>query len=752
MKRILLLSLIIICANLSFAQYLPKGMNYQAVARDGQGKVMANSTITLRISLIGMKASDQKVHYVEIHRVTTNEFGVFNVVVGNGSVFQGSFFKIPWSSEEIWMAIDVKSDQDADYTPIVNSKLLAVPYAFHAGTANEIVAPANNYVDPLANIVNAASAVPSANWSCKGNSGTKPPQEYLGTSDFKDLVIKTNSLTRLVITANGDINISNSLNVGKDVTIGQDLYVTRNVYLNTGLTGQTINNGPFSVNNGSATILTGTLRNDGDATFKQHVTLDNASLNSTSPSTGALVVAGGEGIGKNLNVGGDLSVDGKIDVDGAATLNNTLVVNGATSLKSTLEVDGVTTLNEKLNAKGQVTIDANVTGGDGSYGAYPLRVQGSDQGIAIKVSNGTPSTSNNFVTFFNSSNGAVGRIEGQTLAEWHLSFDFIFETTFFALDEALTIAHSVAAGVSVPPDVAEAAVSGIEGAALATHYATWAVHKDGEVGVAFETGGADYAEWLEKKFINEKFSYGDIVGVKGGMVSKSLDAPDQYMVVSKRPIVLGNMPPQGKEEAFEKIAFLGQVDVKVRGKVNVGDYIIASTLNDGFGTAVSPNNISFDQYQRVVGVAWSASDDNAGNSMINVAVGINSNDAGKKMKQQEAESIALKKQLNMVVAYLKAKDPSFDVTPFEISEQENNTLAAAQDNQKLKALVNSDTKSALNNVIIELEGSPDLVSKVQAEARKMLDAKGVNYKLYDQTNRMVTDPHYYLSVLKEYSK
>jgi hypothetical protein len=737
MKRILLLSLIILCATATFAQLMPKGMNYQAVARDAQGKIMSDATITLRISLIGMKGADQNVHYTEIHRVTTNEFGVFNLVVGDGSVLQGNFYQVPWSSEEIWMAIDVKGASDPDFNTIVNSKLLAVPYAYHAGTANEIAAPVNNYVDPLANLIN---AVPSANWSCKGNSGTKPPAEYVGTSDFKDLVFKTNSLTRLIITANGDINISNSLNVGKDVTIGQDLYVTRNVYLNTGLTGQTINNGPLSVTNGSATTLTGTLRTDGDATFKQHVTLDNASLNSTSPSTGALVVAGGAGIGKDLNVGGDLNVDGKLDVDGAVTLNNTL------------EVDGVTTLNEKLNAKGQVTIDANVTGGDGSYGAYPLRVQGSDQGIAIKVTNGTPSTTNNFVTFFNSSNGAVGRIEGQTLAEWHLHFDFIFETTFFALDEALTIAHCVAAGLSVPPDVAEAAVNGIQGAALAAHYATWEIHKDGEVGVAFETGGADYAEWLEKKVISEKFSYGDIVGVKGGKVSKAMDAPDQYMVVSKRPIVLGNMPPQGKEESFEKIAFLGQVDVKVRGKVNVADYIIASSLNDGFGTAVSPNNITLEQYQRVVGVAWSASDDNAANSMINVAVGINSNDAVKKMKQQEAESIVLKKQLNVVVAYLKAKDPSFDVTPFEISEQENNSFSAAQDNQELKELVKSDSKSALNNVIKELQANPELVAKVQSEARKILDAKGVNYKLYDQTIRLVTDGDYYLSVLKEYNK
>ena len=97
MKRILLLSLIIFCAATTFAQLLPKGMNYQAVARDAQGKIMSDATITLRISLIGVKDADQNVHYTEIHRVTTNEFGVFNLVVGEVYFVLGNFFQVQWS-------------------------------------------------------------------------------------------------------------------------------------------------------------------------------------------------------------------------------------------------------------------------------------------------------------------------------------------------------------------------------------------------------------------------------------------------------------------------------------------------------------------------------------------------------------------------------------------------------------------------------------------------------------------------------
>ena len=49
-------------------------------------------------------------------------------------------------------------------------------------------------------------------------------------------------------------------------------------------------NAALSVNNMSPTILTGTLRVDKDALFKQKILLDNASLQSTSTTTGALVV------------------------------------------------------------------------------------------------------------------------------------------------------------------------------------------------------------------------------------------------------------------------------------------------------------------------------------------------------------------------------------------------------------------------------------------------------------------------------
>jgi hypothetical protein len=75
---------------------------------------------------------------------------------------------------------------------------------------------------------------------------------------------------------------------------------------------------------------------------------------STSTTTGALIVSGGVGIAKRLNVGGALGVTG------ATTLSSTLGVTGATTLSSTLGVTGATTLSSTLGVTGATTLSSTL--------------------------------------------------------------------------------------------------------------------------------------------------------------------------------------------------------------------------------------------------------------------------------------------------------------------------------------------------------------------------------------------------------
>ena len=57
------------------------------------------------------------------------------------------------------------------------------------------------------------------------------------------------------------------------------------------------------------------------------------------------------------------------------------------------------------------------------------------------------------------------------------------------------------------------------------------------VGVSYSSGGADYAEWLEKANPNEHISFGEVVGVKGGKISKTFVDADQFMAITSNPTI-----------------------------------------------------------------------------------------------------------------------------------------------------------------------------------------------------------------------
>jgi hypothetical protein len=77
---------------------------------------------------------------------------------------------------------------------------------------------------------------------------------------------------------------------------------------------------------------------------------------STTVANGALVVSGGVGIAKNLNVGGTTTLTGLLNANGGASITGVLGVSGATTLSSTLGVTGATTLSSTLGVTGNATV------------------------------------------------------------------------------------------------------------------------------------------------------------------------------------------------------------------------------------------------------------------------------------------------------------------------------------------------------------------------------------------------------------
>lgn len=304
--------------------------------------------------------------------------------------------------------------------------------------------------------------------------------------------------------------------------------------------------------------------------------------------------------------------------------------------------------------------------GRGNDNIHPLLVGYGFQGIDIKIE-GEATGENNFATFADDS-GIWGRIEGQTLdeleADWQYSLEFTKLTEDIAFSLVQSVGYAIKAaslaasifGIGAAPGTsAISAAYAVELAFLALQKQAFVTHHINNLGVTYQSGAGDYAEWLERAPTERNLLFGEVVGVKGGIVSLSTNDADHVLVVSKNPAVIGNAPSDlSKREHFERIAFMGQVPVKVAGAVSIGDYIIPSGNNDGYGVAVHPQDMQSGDYAQAIGVAWEAAPDHLIN-YVNVAIGINTNDLSDKVDQ-------LLQNIDNIMAHLEGKEPLLDAT------------------------------------------------------------------------------------------
>jgi hypothetical protein len=118
---------------LLFAQ-APEGVNYQAVIRNNSGDVLSNNNVGLQISLYETTAGGTLV-YQESFQTTTDNFGLVNLVIGQGLNISGSFENVDWSNGPFFIEIAADENGGANYEVIGSQELMSVPYALYAKTA-----------------------------------------------------------------------------------------------------------------------------------------------------------------------------------------------------------------------------------------------------------------------------------------------------------------------------------------------------------------------------------------------------------------------------------------------------------------------------------------------------------------------------------------------------------------------------------------------------------------------------------------
>lgn len=715
--------------NLS-AQQIPSGMKYQAVARDASGEVLSDQNITMRVEL---KTIDQT-FYTEEHAIQTNSLGLFDVVIGGGMPQNGKFGDIPWSTEDIWMAVFLKNNErDSEFLAVSESKLLAVPYAFHAITASKL---AEGNQNPDINQARGETGEPPIYWTLEGNFGTDAEVNKFGTLDYTDLILVTNNTERLRITADGNITAQKNLEVENDVDVKGGLTVYANVDLNRE-GGETVNQGPFTVANKNPALFTGPvqvndetqlrsfLRVSGDVQLDRDLTVDED-----------LLVKKNLTVNENGNILGDLRVDGISRLNSALFVNNHsntflsggLTVYDAAGFKRSIIVDENATIAGNLYTRKFATIDSvlvvkdqtiiqhqwpdNVFQNEDIMSHHGLILEGQNLGMAIKLNVNTPLPNDNFITFYNQDGEAVGRIEGSATIlngfrqavsslinppdsiseviaavtgalgankdlnqpaspdipdalEDYLTSDYAYGAIAITIDLVAvllrlivnSIACAATVGIGDCDDVVWGATDAVLGLIQLGVYIGW---NEVGTGVAFESGGADYAEYLPKADTAENMLYAEVVGVKGGKISKKYTEAEKFMIVSSAPAVIGGAPDAENAHQFTKIAFMGQVPVKVLGETSKGDYILPSGNGDGMAMSVHPDDMLALDYSRVIGISWADSEPDKPFSLINTAVGINSNDLARIVDQMQ-------QTMNEMQYVLQRLDPNYKPTIYQTS-------------------------------------------------------------------------------------
>ncbi|MEP5338550.1 MAG: hypothetical protein ABJL44_03575 [Algibacter sp.] len=679
MRNLLTLALSFFISIKLFAQ--TDGITYQAViigpdalelpGFNSEGNIFPLETVTIRFTIFDQNDVEE---FQEIQITETDEFGRVNLLIGD--VNHDEFTQISWDGTNKDLKVEIDFEGGSSFVDMSREHLTFLPYAYH----RNITATGTLSVDD---------------------------DTFLNGELTVELPTHLNSTL--------EVNNQNATTLTGDLTVD----------------GVTNLNNSLDVNNKSATNLTGSL-NVGEVTGLEDVDAPTV-LNGTLDVVGKTTVTDFEATGqaafneltaRTLEVLESSTLNGISSIEGVNAITGVNTITGENNIGNLVDE---TFIKGKLDIESneQIIIKSNLNGSDKDITKYPVKIEGGQQGLAIVV-NQSRTNANNFVSFWDTTtytgattiSGEVlttktptmwGRIEGEIESEFGNNADYLFDQSSLdydiydgEIDRGFAIASAAIGALQLIKSLADYRACAGFGACVAApgpadiifsgaqvvsdgiqvgfaqdalnrareNLVTYDENKLKYEGVTYASGAGDYAEYLLRADVNETMTYGDIVGVVGGEISKRTVGASKMMVVSLKPIVLGNMPQKNKESRYEKVAFMGQVPVKVYGKVNVGDYIIPSGKNDGIGLGISPSQITAKDIKNIVGVAWSKSDNLLGFNMINVAVGINNNDDSpvleeleKKVNTQAIEIDNLKNQIAEIFSSLeKLEDKSLTLS------------------------------------------------------------------------------------------
>jgi hypothetical protein len=113
---------------------VPQGFNYQAIARDGSGTILANLALPVKIDIQTSLTGGTLIYEELFASVTSNSFGLISLVVGTGTQTGGSaasFSAIDWKAQTLYLKTIIQYP-GTTWTTMGTSQLWGVPYSLVA--------------------------------------------------------------------------------------------------------------------------------------------------------------------------------------------------------------------------------------------------------------------------------------------------------------------------------------------------------------------------------------------------------------------------------------------------------------------------------------------------------------------------------------------------------------------------------------------------------------------------------------------
>ncbi|VAW26944.1 hypothetical protein MNBD_BACTEROID06-1272 [hydrothermal vent metagenome] len=185
MKKLLLLGLYWLVTVSALAITTPEKINYQGVARSADGALLVNQNLGIQIQIRTVNSNGDVV-YSETHTVITNQYGLFSLQIGDGSVELGVFADIDWD-KDTFVELSMDFSGGTNYISMGTSQLVAVPYALHAKTADNVFS--GNFGDLTNAPVNVSDFANDAGYITSANDADAD-----ATNEIQDLTLVGSTL------------------------------------------------------------------------------------------------------------------------------------------------------------------------------------------------------------------------------------------------------------------------------------------------------------------------------------------------------------------------------------------------------------------------------------------------------------------------------------------------------------------------------------------------------------------------------